>query len=277
MPRNVGGADPADLIAELAAAHEASVVERDGGHLVVAVSLRRPDGRTTRYSLAVDARTIEPKVREKTPQNLPAFCPNRHINQDGSFCMSWRAADPNCVTDEASARKWWGLLLKFLRLQEVATQLRRWPNKRGWAHGAAAEAQRRAEICAMALGPAIEHALGAGRLRVIRSSRQPRFLRLEDGGRRLYAVWREAKRVATLRQRCFCGSGRPLRSCADHADRAAELVAALEAWKAGEHAFWSHLRGHTCCGTLSECSLKPSKSPGAQPLTSFAAAERCAA
>jgi hypothetical protein len=265
-------ADPADLIAELAAAHEASVLERDGGHLVVAVSLRRPDGRATRYTLAVDARTTEPKVREKTPQNLPAFCPNRHLNPDSSFCMSWRAAEPICVTDEASAQGWWALLLKFLRLQEAATQLRRWPNKHAWAHGAAAEAQRRAEICAMALGPAFEHALAAGRLRATRPPGQTRFVRLGDGARRLYAVWRQARRVATLRQRCFCGSGRALCSCADHADRAAELVTALEAWEAGERAFWHKLRGRTCCGTLSECPLKCGGNSGAGPAQSSAVA-----
>lgn len=272
MPRKAGSADAADLIAQLAAAHEAIVLEQDGGHLVVAVSLRRPDGRTALYELAVDARTSEPKVSEKTSKKLPSFCPNRHINQDGSFCMSWRAAEPNCVTDEASAQEWWALLLKFLRLQEIATQLRRWPNNHAWAHGAAAEAQRRAEICAMALGSAIEQALTAGRLSVTRTSGQ-RFVRLEDGSRRLYSVWREAKRVATLRQRCFCGSGRPLRSCADHADRAAELVTALEEWEASEREFWSELRGRTCCGTLIECPLKASANSDTPPATSFANAK----
>jgi E2 ubiquitin ligase family protein len=272
MPCRAGAADPADLIADLAAAHEASVLERDAGHLVVAVSLRRPDGRATRYALAVDARTTEPKVREKTRQNLPAFCPNRHINQDGSFCMSWRAAKPICVTDEASAQEWWTLLLKFLRLQEAATQLRRWPNKHAWAHGAAAEAQQRAEVCAIALGPTIEHALAAGRLRVTRPAGQPNFARLEDGGRRLYSVWRQARRVATLRQRCFCGSGRPLCSCTDHADRAAELITSLEAWEAGERAFWRQLQGRACCGTLNACPLTGGTSPSVQPAPSSAAA-----
>jgi hypothetical protein len=268
MPHKARAADPADLTAELAVAHEASVLERDGGHLVVAVKLRRPDGRATGYTLAVDARTTEPQVREKTPENLPAFCPNRHINQDGSFCMSWRAADLVCVTDEATAREWWSRLLKFLRLQEAATQLRRWPTKHAWAHGAAAEAQQRAETCAMALGPAFERALAGGRLRVTRRPEHPNFVRLEDGGRRLYAVWRQARRVATLRQRCFCGSGRPLCICADHADRAAELVTALEAWEAGERAFWNRFRGRACCGTLSSCPLKGSASSSALPAPS---------
>jgi hypothetical protein len=253
------------------------VLQRHGGDLQVAVGLRRPDGRIIRYALAVDARTREPKVREKAPENLPAFCPDRHINRDGSFCMNWQSADPIYVTDETSAREWWSRLLKYLRLQEAAKQLRRWPSKLAWAHGAAADAQRRAEVCSIALGPAFQDALAAKRLRVTRRSGQPKFVRLEDDGRRLYSVWIHAKRVATRRQRCLCGSGRPLCSCADHADRAAELVTVLEAWAAGERAFWRQFDGRACCGTLSSCPLRAALSPASMPTPpSIAATARAA-
>ena len=70
--------------------------------------------------------------------------------------MGWEDADPLVVIDTGTAAIWWGRLLKFLNLQESTTRLRRWPSIREWAHGDAAVAQRRAEICAKALGPAVE-------------------------------------------------------------------------------------------------------------------------
>ncbi|WP_352857672.1 E2 domain-containing protein [Mesorhizobium sp. M1163] len=40
-----------------------------------------------------------------TPTLLPAFCPERHINADGSFCLYWRAVDDiqsRCGGDETA-------------------------------------------------------------------------------------------------------------------------------------------------------------------------------
>lgn len=253
-----GKLKPVDLIAARAADHEASVLAQNGDELLVVVRLLRSDGRRTSYSLTVDARSPTVRVREHAPQRLPAFCPDRHINRDGGFCMNWARADPLDVTDDTAADRWWGLLLQFLRLQERAAKLHRWPSHRQWAHGDAARHQQRAEICATALGAPFVTALEARRLHVTRTGRRPRFMRLQDGARTLYSVWVNLPRVATLRQGCPCGSGRVLRNCGDHARRAVELVEAWQAWRREEARFWEELQHMECCGTLASCPLKAS-------------------
>lgn len=246
----------AELVASLAEAHEARVLQRRGGDLLVAVDLRLSDGRVVPHLLAIDASAPIPEVREQTPARLPAFCPNRHINGGGTFCMGWQTADPLSIADEATAAVWWARLLKYLRQQEMARKLRRWPAGEEWAHGDAAVHQWRAEACARALGPGFEQALRARRLNITTRRGGAGFRALRDGPRCLYSVWSKSERVATLGQRCFCGSGRTLRSCADHADRASELVAALMAWERAEAAFWEEARGRPCCGTLFSCPLR---------------------
>lgn len=251
----------AELIAALADAHEAQVLRQYVGDLLIAVALRLSDGRVIPHVLSIDARSPVPKVREQTPLRLPAFCPNRHINSDGTFCMGWQTADPLSVVDAATATAWWARLLKYLRQQEIARRRGRWPAGEEWAHGDAAHHQWYAEACARALGPAFEQALKSRRLKVERRRGVARFRALTDGRRRLYSVRSNSERVATLRQACLCGSGHTLRSCADHADRAAELVAALVAWERAEAAFWEAARGRPCCGTMLTCPLRTAPGP----------------
>jgi len=225
-----------------------------GDTLSVVVHLRRSSGKIVPYRLRIEASGSEPKVREDTPEHLPTFCPNRHINVGGYFCLSFSSEDPLPVRDARSAKAWWARLLKFLNLQETASALRRWPTTREWAHGDAARHQCRAELCAAALGPRFSEALDGRRLSAKPSGNT--FLRLRDGKTRLYSVWSGARRVATLRQACLCGSGRPIIACGDHAERAAELAFALLAWRKAEQEFWDAARAQTCCGTLRDCPLR---------------------
>lgn len=249
----------AKLIGEQAEAHEASVLSLAGDTLTVAVSLRRTSGKKVPYHLRIEASSLEPRVREVTPQRLPTFCPNRHVNVGGYFCLSFPSEDPLPVRDVESAEGWWARLLKYLSLQEATTALRRWPTTQEWAHGDAADHQCRAERCAAALGPQVAEALERRRLTATKSGRK--FIRLFDGNRRIYSVWSGPRRVATLRQPCICGSGRPIFACHDHADRAAELPFALMAWEVAERDFWRDARSRTCCKTLVDCPLRESTSP----------------
>lgn len=244
----------AALVGGQAEAHEASVLGSTGNTLFVFVRLQRPSGRVVPYRLRIDADSPEPKVREETPERLPAFCPNRHINIGGYFCLSFASEDPLPVWDADSAEAWWAHLLKFLNLQETASALRRWPTTREWAHGDAAPHQCRAELCAAALGPQFTEALDRRRLTAKRSGGA--FIQVRDGKTRLYSVWSKEHRVATLRQACPCGSGLPIVACGDHAMRAAELPFALLAWTKAEREFWAYARTQTCCGTLRDCPLR---------------------
>lgn len=250
-------AEVADLIEAQIAAHESTLVRRNGACLDVDVGVLRADGRVVTYALTLSALREGVSARERAPLLLPAFCPDRHINKDGSFCLTWQRGARLRVRNADEAQMWWGTLLQFLRKQEIAAQRKRWPGK-AWAHGVAAQHQHNAEECAAALGPAFERALSEGRLHVRpKAAASGTFLMLFDGERWLFAVWEKFKRVATLKQPCVCGNRSvQLRACGDHARRAADLVFELLAWRRTEKAFWRDYGGAKCCGTMDDCPLR---------------------
>lgn len=248
----------AGLISDQAGVHGARVLEAVGDVVTLEVDIRRASGRTRPIRLLVDVGSAQPLVREVAPDRLPGFCPNRHIVNDGWFCMNYADEDPRPVRDAADAADWWARLLKFLSLQETASVLRRWPSRQEWAHGRAAAHQARAERCAARLGAALADALARRRLQAVKG---PHFIQVRDAERRLFSVWTDARRVATLRQRCVCGSGLALSACADHAQIAADLATALLDWERDERRFWQALRETPCCGSLDACPLKSTTTP----------------
>ena len=246
----------ADLIADQAVAHEASVCSRSSDDILLDIQLRRPSGKTIPYRLRVTVDSDRPLVREDPPDRLPTFCPDRHINVGGYFCLEFSREDALIVSTADGAEKWWARLIKFLSLQETATVLKRWPTNNEWAHGDAAPHQAKAERCAAALGPRFETALARRRLHAKRGRNG--FIELHVEGRKLFSVHEAARRVATLRQLCFCGSGRVLICCGDHTAQAAELAFALLDWDADEQAFWNDVRALACCGRMTSCPLASS-------------------
>lgn len=198
-------------------------------------------------------------AKERQPINLPEFCPQRHINSDGSFCLYWREVSNLDISDEETAHAWWGILWKFLTLQARVKKARRWPNQNEWAHGAAAVHQYRAELAAHELGGEYVIALKERRLSVVKKKR---VLQLLKDKNHLYSVWLDSKKVVNLKQRCLCGStgkkGRKrLRRCGSHASDASHLAMALLLWEIEEKAFWHSFRDRQCCGTCDNCPLQP--------------------
>jgi hypothetical protein len=248
--RSAASHTPAGLLAAAAPDIGATVVQRRGGRLTVSLPVQRMS-RTQIFVLEVDAQTADAEVREATPTHLPSFCPERHINKDGWFCLAFDEAEQLLVLDSQAAEAWWARTWKFLNLQLSAERLRKWPNQAAWAHGDAAPHQRRAEACARALG--LEEVLAEGALKV--RSRGD-FDALLVRGRKQYSVWRRAGRAATQRQPCLCGSGLTLSDCADHAARAADLPRALTAWRREGEAFWRACKGRPCCRTIDGCPLR---------------------
>lgn len=249
-------AAPADLLLAQAADFGATLINRSGGVLRVAIDVLRADGKVSGYRLLIDTSNAKPAVKELAPTHLPPFCPNRHINADGTFCLTWDVAAPLAVADAAGAERWWGTLVQFLKLQERAAKRRGWPNGHQWAHGDAARYQLQAEQSSGKLGAGLVIALRDGRLAVRRSGP---FLRLLLDGRRLYSVWVEGRRTATLRQKCPCRSGKVIRACADHKAASAELAFAVRDMNEAEAEFWEGFSGRTCCGTLNDCPLAARK------------------
>jgi hypothetical protein len=246
------------LIASAAADYGASVVRRRAAKTLFTVPYLRADGAVTSFRIIAEATGARVSAREEKPSAFPAFCPERHVNAGGTFCMNWEKGDPIKVVDDASAARWWSTLLGYLRLQERAQRLGRWPKGQEWAHGDAAVHQRAAETAAAVLNPGLLAAVRAGELSVCRKRRTGgTFLKLLRGDATLFSVWEREGRVATLRQRCICtGSGLPFASCGNHAEVAAELAFAIRAWAAQEARFWADLGSQECCGWSAGCPLR---------------------
>lgn len=232
---------------------------------IFALPLTLPDGSVKHYKLEVVATASGASVREETPRHLPGFCPQRHINADGTFCLFWAGAGRLQVSSEADARRWWETLWKFLGLQVRAQRKRRWPNNEEWAHGEAATHQSKAIEAAARLGGQFSLALAQSAISVEQKPKRRRSqgptLQVLVNGCHAFSVWLNTGKVVNLKQRCFCGSSglkRPsrLRSCQQHAQDAAELALELKRWQEAEEAFWAVFKGQNCCGTCDGCALQ---------------------
>ena len=219
-----------------------------------------PSTATVQYRLQVIAlRKGRVAVKENPVAKLPRCCPDRHINRDGTFCLNWDEANPLPIVDEASAKRWWGYLVEFLRCQEVASALRKWVCP-GYAHGDAAKYQREAERAAAKLGPRVSSLVEEGRLLARRreSHGRARIELLKDGN----VLARVSQRSGFLSDRqipCVCSEQdtRPISECGEHAADLQSLVTALYEWRVSEQRFVRELSrsGVSCCRTLDQCSL----------------------
>jgi hypothetical protein len=171
-----------------------------------------------------------------------------------------------------SAQVWWETLVQFLRLQERAARLRRWPDASEWAHGDAAQYQQIAQRAAASLGDAFSLALQEGRLVVtpvqsrLRTAGQMLRLHLDD--RHIISVRPRTGSIVNGRQRCPCSHGRRrvlVRHCAGHARAIGELTIALHDWRMAEVEFWTRLSEHSCCGRVETCRLREHKPHRSSP------------
>ena len=215
-------------LVETARENHAILIERSGQTALFSVDPPSPSGSPTRpFSIVVELRRGTPVAREQTPQVLPSFCPERHINGDGTFCLSWAELDPLEIVDLETAGAWWRKLLVFLQRQRTAATRRRWPGKTdARAHGSeAAWHQAVAELAAQELGAKFVNGLRGERFTTSRRRRGDETrVRLLHEDRRLATVievpGRLVGRVMTLRAPCPCGGdarrSRALRSCGNH-------------------------------------------------------------
>ncbi|RUW77489.1 E2 domain-associated cysteine-rich protein [Mesorhizobium sp. M4B.F.Ca.ET.049.02.1.2] len=252
------------LLAETARDNHSDLVTLDGNVAIFAVqSVNASGAPATRFLIKVTDTGDKIVAKESKTEHLPSFCPERHINLDGTFCLYWAEVEPHEIADAEAAGRWWGKLLIFLLRQRTAGALRNWPGKgEARAHGSeAARYQAAAEASASMLGGAFEKALKEGRLTTLRRRLGGHDrLRLLLDGRRLLTVDMESGHVMTRRQRCKCdrGSRLPLVACSDHAQVFADLAVALEGWRLAEAKFFDSFKDSSlkCCGTMDECPLR---------------------
>lgn len=226
----------------------------------VGVEVVSPSGAATVFELTVRCDTERPLVFEREPRQLPTMCIERHINDNGSFCLEWPAI---AVTDTTSAVHFWSQVARFLEHQRTATALRRWPGAQNdRAHGEAAQPQSEAEMLARALGPGVEAGLRRGEYRVRRvAKRGSTRLELYRGNSRLVQVRLPGLTLIGNFPRCICDVAMQARgaslACAEHAHEVASFVEALERWHRlhSRHLDLMVARGYQCCGTLNECEI----------------------
>lgn len=252
-----------DLIAQVTPDFGGTCVTTSAQTAMLDLPIRLVDGRALHYKLHLHHSGEWVKAREHTPHHLPGFCPERHINPDGTFCLFYAGANPLPVIDEPSARAWLETIYKYLKLQERARTLRRWPNRSAWAHGDAARHQLRVQEAVRALNGRIGNALPVDQLALKRRTSKGRsILDVLSGTTPLFSVWEKPQRVINQKRRCFCGLyGRRLpkriRRCHDHAKQATELALALRDWEEAERQYWDSMRGKPCCGSCDSCPLSP--------------------
>lgn len=84
----------------------------------------------------------KPKVCEEIPgTDMPARCPERHIQFDKTFCLGLRYIDVHSIGE---ATQWWEQLRQFLLCQGVAERTGVWPPGHALDHGDAGKHHERA-------------------------------------------------------------------------------------------------------------------------------------
>jgi hypothetical protein len=257
---------PLKIIKDVSAAHHAQPVEIHADHAILDVAPPSVSGAPGPiYRLRIDEIRDVVVVREARPVHLPACCPERHINCDGTFCLYWEEAEPLSIMDADTVSRWFGKLLVFLRRQRIAAARRQWPAKsEGRAHGgSAARQQLVAERAASALGLEFRKSLDDFRLTTERKSvaGKPRIRLLRDGTR-LVTIAERDSRLMTKRARCKCDDADQLRlptcACGQHEAALTNLTLALHRWKREEAKFYAAYTavGLKCCGTMDDCPLR---------------------
>jgi hypothetical protein len=251
------------LLSDIASEYKAKLCEyKQHGEALYELEVDYSDQRTQVFFLTLTAKDSFVSAQEKKISVLPAFCPERHINRDGTFCIGWGGIEELRIVDESSARNWWEKLIQFLRAQRRAVKKRVWPGET-WAHGGAAPFQYEAEQYALKLGQAFIEKLKANKLHVKRKinlSGNGSAFKFYIDGKLSYSVWEKYARVANTRQPCICylpkGKRRKrMRSCEDHTIAAANLVISLWNFQLKEQEFWGSFKDKECCGTMNNCPL----------------------
>jgi len=186
-------------------------------------------------------------VRESTPRIIRSFCPDRHVNEDLSFCLGFGVGNDVWTADEAAV--WWDLLRNYLLLQRTADRTKRWPAGKGIAHSQAGKHHVEARVVAERLGILDEydgavagesHWSNDPTLRVA-----PGFESLRNGRLRCPMGCRGRRGHPKLRREC------------SHRTDVAKLVQLDRLRRKDERAFWDAIKaqGQTCCGSLKDCPI----------------------
>lgn len=226
------------------------------------VAIRTSNALTKVLELTVVHIGDEIKVSERSIGSaLPACCPERHINPDGTFCIGLRAGEG--ITDE-TAPAWWKKLHAFALWQETAAETGFWPAEAQLSHGEAGEVELLAEKAAEDLNLLTVYREAVAFDTGLIASAVPK-------------VNAKTSKLRNGRSACICGRtdrrGRPLlrRDCQFHG---CPIVLEYRR-RAMVDEYWRTLRGRVaCCGTMHECPLRAGDATTDDGRTSHAAETR---
>ncbi|WP_363315122.1 E2 domain-associated cysteine-rich protein [uncultured Agrobacterium sp.] len=191
-----------------------------------------------------------PHVGEETPGTaLPARCPERHLQEDRTFCVGLRRLE---VDGPDAADRWWEQLRQWIRCQGVAERTGVWPPNQALDHGEAGVHHERALELARSIGLEEEYAaawLGEPSwitdpdLRIVDRRGGPSNGRVPcpRGCRRL-----ASRNAPILRRKCA------------RRGEIARLVWLERLRRKSLDEYWRHVRasGTKCCGTMLTCPLR---------------------
>lgn len=228
----------------------AEIISQSDTLLEFVASPARASGRSTRqYHLVTEIKKNgEIEVREGKHPSLPAFCPQRHINADGSFCLGLSAG--HAIPELTWFVSWWRKIEVFLTCQETAHETGWWPNSLQLSHGRAGVTEVEAERIAESLGLLDEYRSAV---------RDDRGI-ISEGLRK---VRPHTSRLVNGRRPCICGRQRGRykrttklrRECQKDGD--ACLVFFEKKRREEEAEFWKLFSSwKPCCRTMNECPLK---------------------
>lgn len=258
------------LVSALSHSHGSEIIiqSHDDTTLNILLNLKRADGKIIPYYLKISSnQENQIIVSEAVPHLLPIFCPERHINADGTFCLYWEDDIDLRITNINKATTWWQILINFLLQQERAKKKREWPNQDYWAHGTAAAFQKSALSALDQISINFRTITLSNSIQVTyhkTNKGNGSFYKVIKNGLLWYVVWEEFQQIAILRQKCLCGSKNgksyknTLRNCCNqqHQKYFIDFAINYYYWKIEEAKFWTYFKGKSCCGTLDNCPLQ---------------------
>lgn len=192
----------------------------------------------------------KPRVREEVAgTDLPARCPERHIQGDKTFCLGLRYL---LVQSAQEASQWWVQLHQFLRCQGAAELTRVWPVKQALDHGDAGKHHERA--LALAAEAGVEEEYASARLGDPSWLTDPKLHLFDRKGR-------------PINGRALCPRGckrrargrlvRTLRTDCDKRHLLVELAFAEQLRRKAIDRYWQQVfnDGKKCCRTMRGCPL----------------------
>lgn len=190
---------------------------------------------------------------------LPNFCPNRHINMGGYFCLGLKV-------DSLEISDWISVVKKYLRAQEYVSKHKKWPKQvKEWSHGNAAYYQQLVEDGLFKLrGNNVNIDFKKIELRDVSPAKcypyQPHYHLYYDS--KLIATGTE-ERILNKRASCICikdGSGKrrhkTVGNCKNQCSKILYQIPFNEKKRIlEENKFWDYFKDEKCCMTMDECKL----------------------